>query len=112
MARHATEAALADRVSIVREAAGERFERLELKVFVADAGVAGGDQPIGASLATALKSLGPALVGGSPYLMYGSIDALRERLLRRRDLLGISTYSIRASSMEALAPLVALLAGR
>jgi probable F420-dependent oxidoreductase len=99
MARHATEAALADRVAIVREAAGERFERLELKVFVADAGVTGGDQPIGASLASALKGLGPALVGGSPYLMYGSIDALRDRLLQRRDRLGISTYSIRASSM-------------
>lgn len=112
MARHATEAALADRVSIVRQAAGDRFDGLELKVFVADAGVAGTDQPIAASLAAALKSLGPALVGGSPYLMYGTIDALRERLLARRDRLGISTYSIRASVMEALAPLVASLAGR
>lgn len=112
IARQATESALADRVAIVREAAGERFERLELKVFVADAGVTGGDQPIGASLAAGLKSLGPALVGGSPYLMYGSVAALSDRLLERRERTGISGYSIRASSMEALAPVVASLAGR
>jgi probable F420-dependent oxidoreductase len=112
IARQATEAALADMVAIVRDAAGDRFERLELKVFVADAGVAGGDQPIGASLAAALKSLGPPLVGGSPYVMYGSIAALRDRLVERRERLGISRYSIRASAMEALAPLVDSLAGR
>ena len=112
LARQATEAALEGRVAIVREAAGDRFDRLELKVFVADAGVTGGDQSIGASVAAALKSLGPAIVGGSPYLMYGSTDALRERLLGRRERLGISSYSIRASAMEALAPLVASLAGR
>lgn len=112
IARQATESALAERVAIVREAAGERFERLELKVFVADAGVTGGDQPIGASLAAGLKSLGPALVGGSPYLMYGSVAALRDRLLERRERTGISGYSIRATSMEALAPVVASLAGR
>jgi probable F420-dependent oxidoreductase len=112
IARLATEAALADRVAIVREAAGDRFDRLELKVFVADAGVTGGDQPIGASLAAALKSMGPAIVGGSPYLMYGSTETLRDRLLERRERLGISSYSVRASAMEALAPLVASLAGR
>ena len=112
LARQATEAALAGQVAIVREAAGDRFDRLELKVFVADAGVTGGDQSIGASVAAALKSVAPAMVGGSPYLMDGSTEALHARLLDRRERLGISSYSIRAASMEALAPLVESLAGR
>ncbi|MGH2357240.1 MAG: TIGR03621 family F420-dependent LLM class oxidoreductase [Candidatus Limnocylindria bacterium] len=107
----ATEAALARKVAIVREAAGERFERLELNVFVGDAGVIGLSRPVDAAVA-ALKSVVPALVGGSPYLLYGTLGELRERLLRRREVLGISSYGIPEPAMEALAPLVAALAGR
>jgi probable F420-dependent oxidoreductase len=112
MLRYATDRALADRVGVVREAAGARFEDLELNAFVADAGVVGGDQPLGASLGALLKSAGPAVVGGSPYVLYGSRDQLRERLLRRRDQLGVSSYGMPGGAMEAFAPLVAELRGR
>ena len=66
---------LAERVEIVRETAGSRFQRLELNVFVADAGVVGGLQPLLPSLSALAKSAGPALLGGSAYLLYGTIDA-------------------------------------
>lgn len=51
-------------------------------------------------------------IGGSPYLLYGTIDALRDGMLRRREGLGISSYGIPAAMFEALAPLVESLAGR
>ncbi|MDQ4034995.1 MAG: TIGR03621 family F420-dependent LLM class oxidoreductase [Chloroflexota bacterium] len=112
MLRHATEAALAARVEQVRIAAGARFDELELNIFVGDAGVVGGPQPVSASLGALFKSAGPAVAGGSPYLLYGTIDQLRDQILRRRERTGVSSYGIPVRVMEAFAPLVAQLAGR
>ena len=112
MMRHATESALAERVAHVRSAAGSRFDELELNIFVADAGVVGGPQPISTSLGALLKSAGPAVAGGSPYLLYGTIEQLREGMLRRRERTGVSSYGIPARVMESFAPLVESLAGR
>jgi probable F420-dependent oxidoreductase len=111
MLRQASDDALARRVEIVRRAAGDRFEQLELNAFVADAGVVGSGQPLGATLAAFLKSAGPAAIGGSPYLLYGTIAQLREAMLRRRERSSISSYGIPARAMEAFAPLVAELSG-
>ena len=99
-------------MALLRSAAGSRFDELELNVFVADAGVVGGSQPLGASLAAFLKSAGPAILRGSPYLLYGTRDQLRETLLRRRERAGVSSYGIPARAMEAFAPIVADLADR
>jgi len=112
MLRYVAESGLAERVTIVRRAAGPRFDDLELDVFVADAGIVGGPQPIGPTLKAFLRSLGPAAIGGSAYLLYGTVDQLREAMLRRREELGINSYGIPARAMEAFAPLVASLAGR
>lgn len=112
MVRLASDDALAGRVRLVRDAAGERFDELELNVFVADAGIVGSGQPMGSSVAALAKSAGPAAIGGSPYLLYGTVNQLRESLLRRRDASAISSYGIPARAMEAFAPLVAELGGR
>ncbi len=111
MLRAAADGAVEGRVAVVREAAGERFDQLELNAFVADAGIVGGDQPIGPTLSAFLKSAGPAAIGGSPYLLYGTRSQLRTSLLQRRERTGISSYGIPARSMEAFAPLVEELAG-
>lgn len=112
MVRHATEAALEKRAHMIRDAAGDRFDELELNVFVGDAGIVAGGQPLASSANAFLRSAGPALIGGSPYLLYGTTDGLREQLLRRRERTGVSSYGIPARAMEAFAPLVAELAGR
>jgi probable F420-dependent oxidoreductase len=109
--REATEGATARKVALIREAAGDRFERLEINIWLADAGLVGsGNSPIG-SLVTAAKWLPVALVG-TPYVMYGTLGTVRNRLLRRRDQLGISYYTIPGHAMESMAPLVQALAGR
>jgi len=107
----ATEASTAKKVAIVREAAGDRFERLELNIWLADAAMVGsGNSRLGS--ATAAARWIPAAVVRSPYVLYGTIGALRERLLRRRDSLGISYYTIPGRAMEEMAPLVEAMAGR
>jgi len=51
-------------------------------------------------------ALGPTALYGSPYVLYGTLISIRERLLRRRDKLGISYYTIPSHAMESMAPLV------
>jgi probable F420-dependent oxidoreductase len=114
IASQATEAQTAHKVEIIREAAGSRqaFERLELNVLVASAGLVGsGSSPIG-SMASAIQAVAPWLVGGSPYLLHGTLGQVRETLLRRRERLGISYYVWSARAIESMAPVVEALAGR
>ena len=111
LVRQATETATGRKVSILREAAGRRFDELELNVIVADAGLVGSGRPVRASLLAALKAAGAGLIG-TPYVLFGTRAQLRDVLQRRRDRLGISYYAIPAHAMEAMGPLVADLAGR
>ena len=106
-----TEAAAERKVAIVREAAGDRFDRLVLDLFIADAGMVGSGQALPGSLVAAGKGAVAGLIG-SPYLLYGTLTQLRERLERRRARTGISAYSIPQAAMEAMAPLVEALAGK
>jgi len=106
-----TEAALDRKVAIVRAAAGQRFDNLELNLFIVDAGLIGSGQPGPRSVLATAKLASVGLVG-SPYFLYGTLAALRDRLERRRERTGISYYAIRQGSMEAMAPLVAALVGR
>lgn len=107
----ATEGALARKVALLRETAGDRFDRLELSIYCADAGMVGSGHSIPGSLGSAVKR---ALVApiGSPYLLYGTLGALRDRLERRRAALGVSHYAIPHHAAESMAPLVEALAGR
>ena len=107
----ATESATARKVAILREAAGDRFESLELNVWVSSAGLAGGGNNVLRSGAAA--ALGAATtVYGSPYVLFGTLGGVRDRLRRRRDKLGISYYTIPGRAMDAMAPLVEALAGQ
>lgn len=108
-----TERETARKVAIVRAAAGSQaaFERLELNVLVADAGLIGSGSSAVRSAAAAVKRAAPALVGGSPYVLYGTVRQVRETLLRRRERLGISYYVWSSRRMEEMAPVVEALAG-
>ena len=114
IASQGTEAQTAHKVAIIRDAAGSReaFERLELNVLVASAGLIGsGSSPFG-SVASAIKAVAPRVVGGTPYLLHGTLGQVRETLLRRRERLGISYYIWSARAVETMAPVVEALAGR
>ena len=108
--RQATEGATERKIAILREAAGSRFEELEINVLVADAGLVDARRPLAAI--AGLSSAAAAGLIGTPYLLHGTLGRLRDLLARRRDRLGISYYVFPQSRLEAMAPLVAALAGR
>ena len=112
MLRQGTEAATKQKIATLQRAAGSRFEALELNVLVVDAGLAGGERPLARSALALLKGAGADLVGGSPYVLSGTVERLRDTLLRRRERLGISYYIWSSRRMETMAPLVEALAGR
>jgi probable F420-dependent oxidoreductase len=107
----ATEGALARKVALLRSAAGDRFSGLELSIYCADAGMVGSGHSVLGSIGSAAKRAVVAPVG-SPYLLYGTLGALRDRLERRRAVLGINHYAIPHHALESMAPLVESLAGR
>lgn len=109
--RQATETATAEKVAFIKATAGDRFERLELNLWLGDAGLVGSGNSLLGSAAAAVR-WAPTALYGSPYVLYGTLSSARERLLRRRDRLGISYYTIPSHAMESMAPLVEALSGR
>jgi len=107
----ATEKATAEKIGRIRDAAGDRFERLEINIWLASAGLAGSGNSLLGSAAAATMGAATA-VYGSPYVLYGTLGSVRDRLQRRREELGISYYTLPSRSMESMAPLVEALAGK
>ncbi|HEU6439831.1 MAG TPA: TIGR03621 family F420-dependent LLM class oxidoreductase, partial [Terriglobales bacterium] len=81
--RQATETATAEKVALIREAAGDGFERLELNLWLGDAALVGSGNSLLGSVAAAAR-WAPTAVYGSPYVLYGTLASVREKLLRRR----------------------------
>jgi probable F420-dependent oxidoreductase len=109
--RQAGEKATAEKVALIREAAGDRFERLEINMWLAFAGLIGsGNSPLASASAAAWRAA--TAVYGSPYILHGTLNSTRDVLLRRRDRLGISYYTVPGRAMESMAPLVEALAGK
>jgi probable F420-dependent oxidoreductase len=107
----ATEKATAAKVAIVKEAAGDRFDQLEINLWVSSAGLVGsGNSLLGSARAATVKAA--TSIYGSPYVLYGTLKGVRDQLLRRRDRLGISYYTFPGRAMESMAPLVEELAGK
>jgi alkanesulfonate monooxygenase SsuD/methylene tetrahydromethanopterin reductase-like flavin-dependent oxidoreductase (luciferase family) len=109
--RQASETATAEKIAIIREAAGSRFSNLELNMWLGDAGLVGSGNSLLGSVAAAAR-WAPTTLYGSPYVLYGTLSSTREQLLRRRDKLGLSYYTIPSRAMESMAPLVQALAGK
>jgi probable F420-dependent oxidoreductase len=98
------------RVQWVRQAAGERFDDLELQclTFIVQI-VPDRDEAIG-GLAAAL-SVTPEQIAGSPVVMIGSVEQIAETLRERRELFGFSYIVVHEAEMDAFAPVVAALTG-
>jgi probable F420-dependent oxidoreductase len=101
------EAVFKQKVAEVAEAAGDRFDKLELNFNL----VSAGDQipPWFAHMGVDPVALARA---GSPAVLTGSVDTMCDQLLRQRESLGISYITLGEFYMEALAPVVERLAGK
>lgn len=109
--KSATESATAKKVGWVREAAGDRFDSLELEIgayftFVTDAAeaTAGG---MGKAFGLSAEEM-----TRHPHALIGSADAIAEELERRRTETGISYVTVPDTALEAFAPVVEKLSGR
>ncbi|MDH3752455.1 MAG: TIGR03621 family F420-dependent LLM class oxidoreductase [Acidimicrobiia bacterium] len=108
--RSATPSATDQKLAWIREAAGERFEHLELQTRVHVAAIT--DDRDGVALA-----LGPALgiepdeAIESPHALVGTVDECVETLQMWRERWGISYIGWGADACETMAPVVARLAG-
>jgi len=99
-----------EQISIVREAAGERYPHLELNVFAARVEVT--DQPLQAAEALARQlNTTPEALESSASFLFGSVDGIVETLQQRREQWDLSYIMVFDRVMDAFAPIVARLAG-
>lgn len=99
-----------EKLAWVREAAGDRFEALELQVRVHLVVVTDDRAGVADALAPAF-GLSPAAALRSPHALVGSVEELCDDLLERRDRWGISYIGAGVDALDAMAPIVDRLRG-
>jgi probable F420-dependent oxidoreductase len=107
-----------EKVQWVKEAAGPRFDDLELNTYPSFRPAAVTDEPRKAAeeLLARMKERGPLDITvdqllDSPHVFIGTVDQLVEKFTRLRTELGISNVMV-GNGMEDFAPVVERLAGR
>ena len=107
----ATAEATEQKLSWIRTAAGERFERLEIGVRIHLAVVTDDRDSMFAALGEGF-GLDPTQARHTPHALCGTVDQIVEDLEERRDRFGISNIGISAAAMDDLAPVITALSGR
>ena len=90
---------------------GGRFDRIELNLRVRMAAI-GVDREAEARTGAVGMDCSADDLLGSPFCLLGGVDEVADQLLRTRDELGISYFTISQRHMEQMAPVVARVAGR
>jgi hypothetical protein len=99
------------RMRLVREAAGDRYARLELNTLVQRVVVTEYRCQAAEELATRWSQLTPDEILESPYVLIGTVDQMIEDLQECRKRWGISYYVVFEPYVDAFAPVVTRLAG-
>lgn len=100
-----------ERVRWVREAAGERFDSLELHCNVAYC-LVGVDRMAVANAVAPGFGITPEEALDVPVALVGSVEEICDSLLARREEYGFSYWGVPADALHAFAPVVAKLAGQ
>jgi probable F420-dependent oxidoreductase len=104
----ATEPELARTVSVLRDAAGERFDEIELHLNVAAVAPSPAEIPPWASRMVGGDARAMAEAGGIAFLT-GSAERIADLLCRRREEFDVSYIGVSGLFMEQFAPVVELL---
>jgi len=110
-ASDATAEATDRKLAWVREAAGDRFDDIELNCLVL-ATLVTDDQEGTAAMMGQMFGLDAAGALEVPHALIGTVEQITEQILKRRERWGFSYWVVQADAMEAFAPVVAELAGR
>lgn len=94
----------------IREAAGERYDGLELQVRVHLAMVTDDRAGVIEELSPAF-GLTPEEAAATPHALIGSVEEICDQLVERRERWGISYLGLSGDQLDAFAPVVARLAG-
>jgi probable F420-dependent oxidoreductase len=103
--------AIDERIPWIRDAAGDRFDAIELNVRAFFVSVTNDRDAVASNLATAL-GLDVEEILATPFALIGSPEELVEDLRARRERWGFSYVIVGGEDTDAFAPVVAELAGR
>ena len=109
-ARDAAADRVDQKVAWVREAAGDRITDIELNALVFVINVTDDPEPVREMMA-GIFGVDADLVAASPYVWIGSVPEICDQLRAARERWGISYFVVQGDSFEAVAPVVAELAG-
>ena len=99
-----------ERVEWVREAAGARFDELELQVLTFIVAVDGDRDEVARAMAPGL-GISEEQSREVPLALVGSVDEICDQLVARRERWGLSYWVVHDPELEAFAPVVARLSG-
>lgn len=97
------------RIQWIREAAGDRFDKLELAVFALVTVTDDRDAALGAAAA---QGVSPRWFADAPQFSFGTIEEIADDLEAKRARYGISYVMTPGEAFGAVIPLVERLAGR
>ncbi len=102
----ATPTATDDKIGWIREAAGDRFDHIELQTRVHLAAISDDREGVAEVMAASL-GLDPADAMDSPHALVGSVTQCVEQLHQWRERWGITYIGLSYDALEAMAPVVA-----
>jgi probable F420-dependent oxidoreductase len=104
-------AGVEERLRLIRNAAGARFDQLELNALIQQVIVTEDRRGAANELAQRWSALTAGDILDSPFVLLGSLDEIVAQLVARRARWGLSYYVVFDAALAAFAPVVARLAG-
>lgn len=104
-----------DRIAVVREAAGERFDRVELNALVQAVIHTNDRATAAAELASTIDGISAEQALESPFVLIGNHEQMAEAITTRQQRFGISYWTVfdalagRPSAIPDIAEVIALL---
>ena len=99
-----------EKLTWIREAAGDRFDQIELGVWILQAHVTEDREGLASALGPRVGLDTPDVLA-IPHVLVGTVEQIAEDLIARRERYGISHIVVPGQAAEALAPVVERLAG-
>ena len=112
---HFDAAGLENRIAVVRAAAGDRFEEIELNALIQFVVQTNDREASAAELAAVFGGISPEFVLDSPFVLLGTHEQMAETLTDRQQRFGVSYWTVfdelagRPSTMPDIAKVIALL---
>lgn len=114
---HFDDRGVIDRIEVVRAAAGDRFEEIELNGLIQFVVPTTDRAAAAAEIAGAVGGVSPATILDSPFVLLGTHEEMAETLVDRQRRYGISYWTVfdelagRPSALPDIAKVIALLRG-